>query len=170
MSHDLPPLMSLEDARARMLDGLVALPTEVVALGDAAGRVLAEDLTSRHTLPPWDNSAMDGFAVIAADVAAASKDAPVRLTVTGEAAAGRVADGVVTPGTTVRILTGAPLPKGADAVVPVENTDARPGVADLPREVNIYSVANPGAHVRRAANAPRGARLGSSFFIRSRCE
>lgn len=152
MTDVLPPLMSLEDARARMLEGLAALPTEMVALGDAAGRVLAEDLTSRHTLPPWDNSAMDGFAVIAADVAMASKDAPVRLAVTGEAAAGRVADVSVTSGNAVRILTGAPLPTGADAVVPVENTDARPGIADLPRSVAIYSEAQPGAHIRRAGS------------------
>jgi len=152
VSHDLPALMSLEEARARMLDGLAALPTEVVALGDAAGRVLAEDLTSRHTLPPWDNSAMDGFAVIAADVGTAAKEAPVRLAVTGEAAAGRIADVVVTRGNAVRILTGAPLPKGADAVVPVENTDARPGVADLPHEVTVFSAASPGAHIRRAGS------------------
>ena len=152
MSHGLPPLMSLEDARARMLEGLAALPTEAVALGDAPGRVLAEGLTSRHTLPPWDNSAMDGFAVIAADVAAASNEAPVSLAVTGEAAAGRVDDVVVTAGNAVRILTGAPVPKGADAVVPVENTDAQPGVADLPRDVAIYSSAKPGAHIRRAGS------------------
>jgi molybdopterin molybdotransferase len=153
MSHsDLPPMMSLDDARARMLEGLAALPTEIVALGDAAGRVLAQDLVSRNTLPPWDNSAMDGFAVIAADTAAATKDAPVRLAVAGEAAAGRVTDKVVTPGTALRILTGAPLPGGADAVVPVENTDAQPGVAALPQEVAIYSAADPGAHVRRAGS------------------
>lgn len=153
MSHsDLPALMSLEDARARMLEGLVALPTEVVSLAAAAGRVLAEAIVSRHTLPPWDNSAMDGFAVIAADVVAASQDAPVRLAVTGEAASGRVSDVLVTAGTTVRILTGAPLPAGADAVVPVENTDARPGVADLPRDVAIHSSAKPGAHIRRAGS------------------
>jgi molybdopterin molybdotransferase len=153
MSHsDLPPMMSLDEARARMLDGLAALPTELVALGDAAGRVLAGDLLSRNTLPPWDNSAMDGFAVIAADTAAATKAAPVRLAVTGEAAAGRVTDKVVTPGNALRILTGAPLPGGADAVVPVENTDAQPGVAGLPQEVAIYSVADPGANVRRAGS------------------
>jgi molybdopterin molybdotransferase len=153
MSHsDLPPMMSLDDARARMLEGLAALPTEIVALGDAAGRVLAQDLVSRNTLPPWDNSAMDGFAVIAADTAAATKNAPVRLAVTGEAAAGRTSDKVVTPGSALRILTGAPLPGGADAVVPVENTDAQPGVAALPQEVAIYSAADPGAHVRRAGS------------------
>src|SRR4029078_11943674 len=109
-------MMSLDDARARMLEGRAALPTELVALDDAAGRVLAQDLVSRNTLPPWDNSAMDGFAVIAADTAAATKDAPVRLAFAGEAAAGRVTDKVVTPGTALRILTGAPLPGGADAV------------------------------------------------------
>lgn len=153
MSHgDLPALMSLDDARARMLEGLVALPTEVVALGDAAGRVLAEDLVSRNTLPPWDNSAMDGFAVLAADTSAASSESPTGLKVVGEAAAGRVSEAVVTPGHAVRILTGAPLPKGADAVVPVENTDARPGVADLPREVSISVAAQPGAHIRRAGS------------------
>ncbi|MDL2334629.1 MAG: molybdopterin molybdotransferase MoeA [Chloroflexota bacterium] len=153
MSHgDLPALMSLEDARARMLEGLAALPTEVVALGDAAGRVLAEGLTSRNTLPPWDNSAMDGFAVIAANTSAASRESPIGLKVVGEAAAGRVSDAVVTAGNAVRILTGAPLPQGGDAVVPVENTDARPGVADLPREVSIYSAASPGSHIRRAGS------------------
>jgi molybdopterin molybdotransferase len=160
VSDDLPALLSLEDARARMLEGLAALPAEVVALGDAAGRVLADGLTSRHTLPPWDNSAMDGFAVIAADTVDASKDAPVRLAVTGEAAAGRVSDAVVTAGNAVRILTGAPLPQGADAVVPVEDTDARPGVADLPREVSILSPASAGAHIRRAgSDLVEGARL-----------
>ena len=152
MSQPLPDLRSLEDARARMLDGLVALPPEVVALGDAAGRVLAEALASRHTLPPWDNSAMDGFAVVAADTTSATRDTPVRLDVVGEAAAGRVTDVVVASGACVRILTGAPLPNGADAVVPVENTDARMGVADLPREVTIHAAAAPGAHIRRAGS------------------
>ena len=158
MSHAaLPALLSLEDARARMLDGLVALPAEAVALGDAAGRVLAEDLASRHTLPPWDNSAMDGFAVLASDASTASNESPTRLNVVGEAAAGKVTDVVVAAGNAVRILTGAPLPTGADAIVPVENTDAQPGVADLPREVAIYSAPSPGAHIRRAGTDLREA-------------
>jgi molybdopterin molybdotransferase len=152
VSQSLPELMSLEDARARMLEGLEALPAEVVALGDAAGRVLAGALASRNTLPPWDNSAMDGFAVVAADTTSATRDTPVRLDVVGEAAAGRVTDVVVASGSCVRILTGAPLPSGADAVVPVENTDARMGVAHLPREVNVYAPASVGAHIRRAGS------------------
>lgn len=146
------PLLSLEEARERMLAGLEPLPTEEVALEDAAGRVLADALTSKLTLPPFDNSAMDGFAVIAADVAAASKDAPVSLAVIGEAAAGRRASVAVTPGNAVRILTGAPLPEGADAVVPVEDTDARLGVADLPERVAIYAAKFVGAHIRRAGS------------------
>ncbi len=148
----LPELMSLEDARARMLEGLEALPAEVVALDDVAGRVLAEALVSRHTLPPWDNSAMDGFAVLAADTGAATRDTPVRLDVVGEAAAGRVADVAVASGTAVRILTGAPLPKGADAVAPVESTDAQMGVAELPRQVSVFAAASVGAHIRRAGS------------------
>jgi molybdopterin molybdotransferase len=153
MSHaNLPPLMSLDEARARMLDGLEALPTEEVALGDGGARVLAKDIVSRNTLPPWDNSAMDGFAVIAADTTAATGESPIGLEVVGEAAAGRVTDTVVRAGRTLRILTGAPLPEGADAVVPVENTDAPPGVADLPRQVSIYSPAGRGEHVRRAGS------------------
>lgn len=146
------PLLSLEEARERMLAGLEPLPTEEVALEDAAGRVLADALTSKLTLPPFDNSAMDGFAVVAADVAAASKDAPVSLAVIGEAAAGRRANVAVTRGNTVRILTGAPLPEGADAVMPVEDTDARLGVADLPKRVTIYTAKPVGAHIRRAGS------------------
>jgi molybdopterin molybdotransferase len=146
------PLLSLEEARARMLDGMEALPTEEVALENAAGRVLAGALTSKLTLPPFDNSAMDGFAVIAADVGAASKDAPVSLAVIGEAAAGKGAGVPLTRGTAIRILTGAPLPEGADAVVPVEDTDARLGVADLPERVTIYAVKQPGVHIRRAGS------------------
>ena len=144
------PLISLDDARALMLEGVEPLPVEDVALDDALGRVLAGSISSRLTLPPWDNSAMDGFAVLAADVAGATSATPTVLAVVGEAAAGRVADGAVAPGTAMRILTGAPVPAGADAVVPVEQTDAPPGVADLPSRVAILEPVAAGAHIRRA--------------------
>ncbi len=143
-------LLSLDEARARMLEGVMPLPVEDAALDDALGLVLAESLTSRLTLPPWDNSAMDGFAVRAADVDGASRATPVRLPVTGESAAGRVSTATVEPGTAVRILTGAPLPGGADSVVPVEDTDAPMGAADLPAAVKVFAPALVGAHVRRA--------------------
>jgi molybdopterin molybdotransferase len=145
-------LISLEEAREQMFAGLDPLPAEEVPLADALGRVLAADLCSRLTLPPWDNSAMDGFAVRAADVAGASRTSPVELPVVGEARAGHATPAAIEATKAMRILTGAPLPKGADAVVPVENTDAAQGVADLPSSVSIYSAVSVGAFVRRAGS------------------
>ena len=145
-------LIPVEEALAMMLDGVVPLPPETVGVDEAVGRVLAEPLAALMTLPPWDNSAMDGFAVRSADVAAATAGAPVRLRVVGEAAAGHAPAGTVGPGTAMRILTGAMLPDGADAVVPVEETDAAEGVADLPTSVGILARAAAGQHVRRAGS------------------
>ena len=154
------PLLSVEDARAQMLDGLTPLPNEEIALDEALGRVLAAELTSLTTLPPWDNSAMDGFAVVAQDVAEASEERPVQLRVTGEVAAGAAPHVSVQPGTAVRILTGAPIPQGADAVVPVEDTDGEPGVASLPANVGIHAPYRRGAHIRPAGSDLRaGQRL-----------
>jgi molybdopterin molybdotransferase len=143
------PLLSLEAAREQMLGGVEPLAAEEVGLDEALGRVLAADLVSDTTLPPWDNSAMDGFAVRAADVAAAD-DAPVRLRVIGESAAGALPQGSVEPGTAMRILTGAPVPSGADAVVPLEQTDAPMGMAELPAQVAIERAVTAGAHIRRS--------------------
>jgi molybdopterin molybdotransferase len=147
----VPPL-SLEEARARMLDGVAPLVREDVALADCLGRVLADALASRLTLPPWPNSAMDGFAVRAADVVAASPDAPVTLRVTGEVAAGSLPTHAVEPRTALRIMTGAPLPAGADAVVPIEDTDAAPGMNERPTMVEVYAPAPAGQHVRQAGS------------------
>jgi molybdopterin molybdotransferase len=147
-----PQLLRLEEARERMLGGVGPLPAETVALPEAQGRVLAVAIDSRLTLPPWDNSAMDGFAVRAEDLVGASRDTPVTLKVTGEAAAGRSASVEVTTGTTVRILTGAPLAAGADAIVPVEDTDAPMGASALPETVRIYAARSVGAHIRRAGS------------------
>jgi len=154
------PLLSVEQARAQMLDGLEPLGAEDVTLLDALGRVAAAELTSLTTLPPWDNSAMDGFAVVAADIAAATESQPVVLPVTGEVAAGAAPSATVARGSAVRILTGAPIPAGADAVVPVEDTDAQPGVAELPTHVAIRTAFEAGAHIRRAGSDLRaGQRL-----------
>ncbi len=141
-------LLRVEEARDRMLKGVEPLGAERVALSAALGRVLAEPLLALLTLPPWDNSAMDGFAVRAADVVGASNEAPVRLRVIGEVAAGHVPTTTVEPGTAVRILTGGMLPPGADAVVPVEDTDASPGVAERPAGVQICIPTEVGAHIR----------------------
>ena len=85
-------------------------PDEVVFLSEALGRVVAESVTSTTALPPWDNSAMDGYAIRAADTAGATEDAPVRLEVVGEVRAGMAPDGEVPRGGAIRIATGAPIP------------------------------------------------------------
>ncbi|HEY8199285.1 MAG TPA: gephyrin-like molybdotransferase Glp [Candidatus Limnocylindrales bacterium] len=145
-------LLSLEAALARMLDRLQPLPTTTVGVDDAVGRVLAEPIVAHVTMPRWDNSAMDGFAVQAADVTGATKRWPKTLRVAGESRAGHAPDAEVKGGTAVRILTGAMVPAGADAVVPVEDTDAPPGMADLPETVTVRAVAAAGANIRLAGS------------------
>ncbi len=118
MAEGKSPLLAVDDALARLLEGVAPLPQEIISLFDAHGRVLAESITARLTQPPFDASAMDGYAVRAADAAAV----PAKLSVTGESAAGRGFSGTVGQGQAVRIFTGAPLPAGADAVVIQEDT------------------------------------------------
>ncbi len=145
---DLPDLIPLEEAQRRVLDGVAALPAATVALADAAGLVLAEPVRSAVAVPPWTNSAMDGFAVRAADVADASRDHPAVLRVLGEVPAGRAPDLPVTPRTALRIMTGAMAPDGADAVVPVEDTDAPAGASEIPAAVAVHRPVRPGDHLR----------------------
>ena len=116
-------MLSVEDALERILAHFRVLESEERPLLDALGQVLAEDATARHDIPPLDNSAMDGYAVRAASVEGASQNAPVNLKVVGAVAAGQLPSDTVEPGTTVRIMTGAPIPPGADSVVPFEETD-----------------------------------------------
>jgi molybdenum cofactor synthesis domain-containing protein len=160
--------LTLDEARSRILRDVLPLLPETVPLSEALGRVLAADADALLTLPPWDNSAMDGFAVRSADVHTATSAAPVRLTVIGEVAAGQEPGVAVTPGTAVRILTGAIVPSGADAVVPVEATDAPAGPSERPASVAVSASAAPGAHVRGVGSdiargqplLPAGTRLG----------
>lgn len=105
-------------AQAEVLGALTTLPAALVAIGDALGLVLASPVTAPHPVPPFTNSAMDGFAVRAEDV----NPAPVDLNVLEDVPAGRVAVHKVAPGTAIKIMTGAPMPDGADAVVRVEDT------------------------------------------------
>jgi molybdopterin molybdotransferase len=148
----LPPLIPLDEAQERVLAGVTPLAAERVGVEDAAGRVLARPVSSVLTVPPWDNSAMDGFAVRSADSAGASPGEPAVLRVLGEVAAGGPAELVVEPRSALRIMTGAMMPAGADAVVPVEETDAQPGQAELPRHVGIRVAPRSGANVRRAGS------------------
>jgi molybdenum cofactor synthesis domain-containing protein len=145
-------LLSLDDARARILRDVLPLLPETVPLAEGLGRILAHDAAALLTLPRWDNSAMDGFAVRSSDVAAAAAARPVHLAVVGEVAAGHEPGVRVTTGTAVRILTGAMMPEGADAVVPVEDTDAPAGISPRPDEVAIRVPARVGAHVRGAGS------------------
>jgi len=122
-SPNPPDLIAFEEARARVLERLRPLPPRRVPLTEALGCVLAEDVAAGEDLPPFANSAMDGFALRSEDVRGADQGSPVDLRVVGEVFAGSATLPKVEPGTAVRIMTGGPLPPGADAVVPVERTE-----------------------------------------------
>ena len=138
-------MLSVEEAFARIVSQFAALETETVSLLDALGRVLAEDVVSAEDVPAFDNSAMDGYAVRFADTQAASEAQPVHLRVVGDLAAGAVPTAPLGPDEAVRIMTGAPVPPGSDAVVPFEDTDrtdwakfgTRPGASGDPATVGI---------------------------------
>jgi molybdopterin molybdotransferase len=138
------PAVGVEEAVRLILERVHPLEVESVPLPDALGRVLGEDVTSRDDLPPFDNSAMDGFAVRAQDTRGAAPDSPVELALVGESRAGRPAERGPGAGEAVRISTGAVLPAGADAVVRVEDTAERNGVVAVQAEVG------PGKEIRRA--------------------
>jgi molybdopterin molybdotransferase len=137
-------LVPVEEHLARILEAISPLSPLDLTLPDAHGCVLFEDVATTFPLPPFDNSAMDGYAVRAADIATATESQPVTLPVVGDIAAGSSGPYTVQPGLSVRIMTGAPLPAGADVVVPVEWTDG--GVA----QVAILRSAPAGAHIRLA--------------------
>ncbi len=112
--------LGVDEARDRILAAVGHLPAIDLPIGDAIGLTLAADIVSGWNLPPFDNSAMDGFALRAADTGGASPDAPASLRVSGTVAAGHAADAEIGPGEAIRIMTGAPIPTGADAVERVE--------------------------------------------------
>src|SRR5688572_26280650 len=118
-------LLSVDDALARILAGIARLPAESVPLDDALSRVLAEDIRADINIPPFANSSMDGFAVRADDVAGASPEHPSMLRVVMDIPAGAFPNDTVHAGEAARIMTGAPLPEGADTIVPVEQTDSQ---------------------------------------------
>lgn len=145
-------LLSVEEALQRVLAAVHTLEDEEVETPAALGRVLAEDISAGFDVPPFPNSAMDGYAVRAADTAGADADHPVQLRVIADIPAGDTQGISVTPGSASRITTGAPLPPGADAVVPVEWTD-EPWTRDdrpLPERVRIFRAVSPQANVRPA--------------------
>ncbi len=149
MRDERRPVLSVEEAQERVLAAVQVLEPERVPILEALGRVLAEEVVADRNIPPLPNSAMDGYAVRAADVA----QVPARLRVVAEAPAGRLCPTAVEPGTAVRIMTGAPIPPGADAVVPFEHTRADGKWVEVLRETR------PGANVREAGEDVRAGQV-----------
>ena len=142
-------MLSLDDALARLLTHAAPVASERVALTDAAGRVLADPrIVAAVDVPAFANSSMDGFALRAAD-------APGTLRVAGESAAGAGSLPAVEPGTAIRIMTGAPMPPGADAVVPVEDVAESNGVVSIPGSVSAGAFVRMAAHDTRAGDEVR---------------
>jgi molybdopterin molybdotransferase len=151
-------MISLEEATAFVLAGCAPLPARPVARDEASGCVLAAEVRATEDVPPFPNTAMDGYAVRAADVAGA----PVTLPVVAEVAAGHPADRPLAPGEAMRIFTGAPIPAGADAVVMVEWTERLDGGAS----VEIGRPVDAGTHVRAAGD---DLRAGEPVFAAGDC-
>ncbi len=146
-------LLSVDQARERILSRFQPVTTEALPLVKSANRVLAQDITATNDLPPFDNSSMDGFAIRAEDVVEATPDSPRSLRVVADIAAGSHPAVSLTEGQAARIMTGAPVPDGANVVVPVEDTnfDNRDAGTPAPDEVQIFQPAKAGWNVR-----PRG--------------
>ncbi len=142
-------MLTVEEARARVLAAVRPLAPVEVLVNHALGLVAARDLVAPHPLPRFDNSSMDGYALRRSDAAGAAEAPPVKLELVGETRAGDPGEIKVLPGQAARIMTGAPLPAGADAVVPIENAEERGG------QVAIKSPPPPGGFVRPAGDDVR---------------
>jgi molybdopterin molybdotransferase len=148
-------MISFHEARSKMLEGIKPLPSEKCSLDGLLGRVMAQDITASFDIPPRDNSAMDGFAVISADIVNATEQNPITLQVIEDVPAGRVATKSLKPGQAIRIMTGAQVPDNADAVIPVEETT--PGI--LNTEVRILKTVRQGANIRRQGEDVKAGQL-----------
>ncbi|QPZ37525.1 molybdopterin molybdotransferase MoeA [Paramicrobacterium chengjingii] len=143
-----PQLTSIDEHRERILAEARVLPTHSVVLRDALGLVLAEDVQNRWPVPLFDNSAMDGYAVHRDDAVAGA-----RLRIVADVAAGSAEDPSFGVGEAVRIMTGAPVPSAADAIVPLENTDIGTSISETPPEfITITEQPHASAHIRRKAS------------------
>jgi len=146
-------MISVEEAIRRILEQIHPLGKECLNILQSLGRVLGEDITAPRHIPPWDNSAMDGYAVRWRDIQRASPKKGVVLTVLADLPAGRIFPGAVGPGQAVRIMTGAPLPRGADTVVQVEDTKKAEGT------VRVFSCPEKGKNIRRAGEDVKAGQL-----------
>ena len=136
-------MISADEALAQVLDSVSTLGVERVSIRDALGRILAEEISSSRDIPGFDNSAMDGYAVRAADVAAASERSPKRLQVMETIAAGSMPSVRIKAGEAARIMTGAPVPQGADSIVPVERTRSSDGMVEILAEPALGEFVRP---------------------------
>ena len=153
-------MLTVAQARERILERIAPLGAEEVPLRQARGRVLAEDVRAERDVPPFANSAMDGYAIRAADVKLASPTKPVRLSLLGEVRAGAAPPAAVQPNTALRIMTGAMLPEGADAVVRVEDTAERDGSVEVRVPVESgTSLRAAGSDLRRSDLVAAAARI-----------
>jgi len=149
---ELYPNLSVEEALERVLSHFHVLQPEQVPILEALGRALAEDVCADMDIPPHANSAMDGYAVLAADTSGVRAEAGRRLRIIGDLAAGYVSETKVTPGTAIRIMTGAPMPPGADAVVRFEETELEGEWVNILTEVPVgKNVRLAGEDVRQGA-------------------
>ena len=161
MTFSVGSMISVEEARDRILAFFERLPVERRSLLDALGQVLAEDIVAPFDVPPLDNTAMDGYAVRASDTTGATEQKPRTLRVIANLAAGYVMDTSVGPGEAVRIMTGAPMPPGTDSTVPFEETDeSMRSVGQAPvtgDTVQVFKAAHSGANIRfRAEDVKTG--------------
>jgi molybdopterin molybdotransferase len=156
------PLLSVDQARERILSHFQPVTTETLPLAGCSNRVLAQDIAATSDLPPFNNSSMDGFALRAADVVDAATDSPRSLRVIADIPAGLYPTISLGQGEAARIMTGAPVPQGADAVIPVEatNFDNRDAGTPAPDEVQIFKPARSGANIR-----PRGMDLRAGEIV-----
>ena len=156
-------LLNVDDALAMILADLRPLGAESVSLAEASERVIVDDIASPLDLPPFDNSAMDGYALRHEDSAGASQSEPVALTVTMDIPAGSAPAGTLANGCAARIMTGAPSPEGASAVIPVEDTDDdwQRGTANpIPQSVRLFRPLTEGENIRRRGeNIRAGAKV-----------
>ena len=144
-------MLSVSEARARILAIFAPVETTNLALANLTGRILASDISAETDFPLFDNSSVDGFAVQYSDIGSASHNSPCTLKVVDDIRAGTYSDIPIQSGQCARIMTGAPLPPGADAVVMVEDTDfnERSSGSSAPRTVMVFKPLQPGENVRR---------------------
>ena len=160
-------MISVEQALEKILSYVNVLEEEQVPILDSLEQVLAEDIYSSINIPPLDNAAMDGYAVQSRDTHGASSESPRLLRVIDTVIAGSISEREVEPGTAIRIMTGAPVPKGADSVVKFEDTDEarrkKPATEQPITEIGILCKVNAGLNIRRA-----GEDISSGYLVLSK--